>query len=72
MSVVARSAHLATIRANGVAVESPRGMLHARVQATDDPASLGVQDVVFLALKSHQVIAALDGVQGTIRPPMRP
>lgn len=68
VSVVARGAHLAAIRANGLAVESPRGTLRARVQASDDPAALGVQDVVILALKSHQVMAALDGVQALLGP----
>jgi 2-dehydropantoate 2-reductase len=68
VSVVARGAHLAAIRANGLAIESPRGTLRARVQATDDPRELGVQDVVILALKSHQVAAALDGVQSLLGP----
>ncbi|MGJ7510906.1 ketopantoate reductase family protein [Variovorax sp. GT1P44] len=67
-SVVARGAHLAAIRANGLTIESPRGTLRARVQASDDPAALGVQDVVILALKSHQVAAALDGVQALLGP----
>lgn len=66
VSVVARGGHLAAIRANGLAIESPRGTLRARVQATDDPRELGVQDVVILALKSHQVAAALDGVQALL------
>ncbi|WP_213956867.1 2-dehydropantoate 2-reductase [Variovorax sp. dw_954] len=68
VSVIARGEHLAAIRANGLAVESPRGTLRARVQATDNPADLGVQDVVILALKSHQVTAALDGVKALLGP----
>jgi 2-dehydropantoate 2-reductase len=68
VSVVARGEHLAAIRRNGLAVESPHGTLRAQVQATDDPRDLGEQDVVILALKSHQVTAALDGVKGLLGP----
>jgi 2-dehydropantoate 2-reductase len=68
VSVVARGEHLAAIRRNGLAVESPQGTLRARVEATDDPRALGPQDYVVLALKSHQVAAALEGVQALLGP----
>ena len=68
ISVVARGEHLAAIRRNGLAIESPRGTLRARVRATDRPQELGAQDVVILALKSHQVTPALDGVQALLGP----
>lgn len=68
VSVIARGEHLAAIRTNGLAIESPRGTLRARVHATDNPHELGVQDVVILALKSHQVVAALDGVKALLGP----
>jgi len=68
VSVVARGEHLAAIRRNGLAIESPRGTLRARVRATDRPQELGAQDVVILALKSHQVAPALDGVQALLGP----
>ena len=68
VSVVARGEHLAAIRRNGLAIESPRGTLRARVRATDRPQELGAQDVVILALKSHQVTPALDGVQALLGP----
>jgi 2-dehydropantoate 2-reductase len=62
VSVVARGEHLAAIRRNGLAVESPRGTLRARVQATDNPPPLGAQGVVIYAhvamLVMHDVIAA--------------
>jgi 2-dehydropantoate 2-reductase len=63
LSVVARGEHLAAIHRHGIAIESPRGTLRARVNATDDPRELGAQDLVIIALKSHQVVAALDSIQ---------
>jgi 2-dehydropantoate 2-reductase len=68
VSVVARGAHLAAIRRDGLVLESPRGTLRARVPATDDPGDLGPQDVVVIALKSHQVSAALDGIGALLGP----
>lgn len=39
--VIARGAHLAAIEAKGLAVHAIDGTHHARVTATDEPASLG-------------------------------
>lgn len=68
VSVVARGEHLAAIRRDGLRLLRPGGELRANVRATDQPAELGPQDVVFLALKSHQVTPALDGVQALLGP----
>ena len=68
VSVVARGEHLAAIRRDGLRLVSPKGEMKAMVQATDRPADLGVQDLVILALKSHQVTPALDGVQALLGP----
>jgi 2-dehydropantoate 2-reductase len=68
VSVVARGDHLAAIVGKGLRLESPQGHLQARVKATDRPADLGPQDVVFIALKSHQVAPALDGIRSLIGP----
>ena len=68
VSVVARGEHLAAIRKDGLRLVSPRGELQARVRATDRPEELGPQDVVVLALKSHQVTAALPGVKALLGP----
>ena len=68
LSVVARGAQLAAIRANGLAIERPGGSLRARVRATDDPRELGPQDVVILTLKQHQLPAVLDSVQPLLGP----
>lgn len=68
VSVVARGEHLAAIRKDGLRLVSPRGELQARVRATDRPEELGPQDVVVLALKSHQVAPALAGVKSLLGP----
>ena len=58
VSVVARGDHLAAIADRGLRLEFPRGLLQARVRASDRPVDSGPQDVVFVALKSHQVAPA--------------
>ena len=60
VSFVARGAHLAALRRDGLRIQSPRGDLHLpRVQATDDPASVGPVDVVFFTVKLYDAEAAL-------------
>ncbi len=51
--LLARGAHLAAMRERGVTVLSPRGDFHAQPHATDDPASIGAVDIVFLGLKAY-------------------
>jgi 2-dehydropantoate 2-reductase len=53
VSFIARGAHLAAMRERGLTIENePQGDIHVpRVTATDDPASLGVVDVVVMAVK---------------------
>lgn len=75
VSVVARGAHLAAIREHGLRVHSPKGELAARVRATDRAEDLGPQDIVFIALKQHQLppalpaLASLLGPETTVVPP---
>jgi 2-dehydropantoate 2-reductase len=59
VSVVARGAHLAAIRERGLRVVTPKGQIVGQVQATDHAEDLGPQDLVFIALKQHQLPAAL-------------
>jgi 2-dehydropantoate 2-reductase len=66
--VVARGAHLDAIRRDGLVLESPKGTLRARVQASDHPSELGPQDIVVLALKSHQVTPALGQIRELLGP----
>jgi 2-dehydropantoate 2-reductase len=64
VSVVARGAHLAAIRANGLRVETPDGSVIAHLPASDDPRDLGLQDAVIVAVKAP----ALTQVAATIAP----
>lgn len=64
VSVVARGAHLAAIRENGLTVESSEITVTARLNASDDPAELGEQDAVIVTVKSP----ALPAVAATIAP----
>jgi 2-dehydropantoate 2-reductase len=68
VSVVARGAHLAAIRANGLKVETPDGSITVRLAASDDPAELGQQDAVLVTVKAP----ALGAVAATIAPLLGP
>ena len=71
-SVVARGPHLAAIRASGLTLITPEGRSNVRVRADDDPAGLAAQsaqpEVVFLALKAHQIPAMLPRLAPLIGP----
>lgn len=55
-SLIARGAHLAAMQANGLQIKSPLGDLHVQeIVATDDPAHVGVVDVVMLMVKNYDV-----------------
>lgn len=54
VSVIARGAHLAAIKENGLKLLIGGEEKIARLTATDNPADLGPQDYVIVALKSHQ------------------
>ena len=65
VSLVARGPHLAAIRAHGLKlVEADGEIIADKVTATDDLAELGVQDVILLALKSHQISAVVEQLPG--------
>jgi 2-dehydropantoate 2-reductase len=68
VSVVARGAHLAAIRANGLTVESPDETLTAHIPASDRPDDLGPQEVVLVTVKAP----ALPDVAATIAPLLGP
>jgi 2-dehydropantoate 2-reductase len=68
VSVVARGAHLAAIRANGLTVETPDDVLTVRIAASDIPADLGPQDIVLVTVKAP----ALPDVAATIAPLLGP
>ena len=57
---LARGRHLAAMRDSGLKVVSPLGDLHLdTVAATDDPAAIGVADVVIVAVKLYDMAAAV-------------
>ena len=64
VSVVARGAHLAAIRSDGLRM----GDEVARPRASDDAAELGLQDIVFVTLKSHQLSDAAGDVAKLLGP----
>src|SRR5215469_2747273 len=52
VSFIARGAHLAAIRAEGLRLESPLGNLHIRdAKATAEPREVGAVDIVLFAVK---------------------
>jgi 2-dehydropantoate 2-reductase len=63
VSLVARGAHLAAMRAHGVRVEIDGEVSVAHLRCTDVPAELGEQDYVFIALKAHTISAAVDSMR---------
>jgi len=68
VSVVARGAHLAAIRANGLRVETPDSGIDVRLPASDNPAELGEQDAVIVAVKAP----SLPSVAAAIAPLLGP
>src|SRR6202521_1917196 len=61
---VARGAHLAAIRQNGLRVESQLGDIHlADARASDDPAAFGAPDYVFLCVKLWDTEAAVRALE---------
>ncbi len=59
VSLVARGAHLAAMRAHGLRLLIG-GCEHVeRIRCTDAPADLGVQDCVIVALKAHSIAPAV-------------
>ncbi len=71
VSVIARGAHLAAIQQNGLTVHAVDGVHNARVHATDNPASLGRQEAVFVTVKAPalpQVAAGIGPLLGADTP----
>jgi 2-dehydropantoate 2-reductase len=52
---LARGAHLAAIRTQGLRVEGPRGEMTVQLDASDDAAKLGIADIVLFAVKLFQI-----------------
>ncbi|MBV1797215.1 ketopantoate reductase family protein [Siccirubricoccus sp. G192] len=68
LTMVARGATLAALRERGLRLETAGGSTEITVQATDAPATLPPQDVVFITLKAHQLSGALAGIAPLLGP----
>src|SRR5487761_2718080 len=63
VSLVARGPHLAAMRRDGLRLLIDGSEEVQRVRCTDDPAALGPQDYVIIALKAHSIPGAVDSMQ---------
>ncbi|MBP2298845.1 2-dehydropantoate 2-reductase [Azospirillum picis] len=63
VSLVARGAHLAAMRENGVTLLMGEERTVVRPRCTDNPADLGPQDYVVVALKAHSVPGVVPAMQ---------
>ena len=67
VSFIARGAHLAAMRADGLRIEGDRGETIVRpVQATDDPASIGPVDLVLFCVKLWDVESAGEQIRALL------
>ena len=65
VSVIARGQHLEAMKKNGLTLINPLGdEITSEVNCTDDTNSLGIQDYLFLTIKSPALLPSLE----TIRP----
>src|SRR6267154_4711298 len=71
VSLVARGAHLAAMRANGLKLQIGDEERVVRPRCTDNPAELGHQDFVIVCLKAHSITGVLDQMQPLLRPHTR-
>ncbi len=71
LSVVARGATLAALQADGLRLHEGGQEHVAQVKASDDPAALGVQDLVVLAVKAPSLPAVAQRIAPLIGPHTR-
>jgi 2-dehydropantoate 2-reductase len=60
---IARGAHLKAMQADGLRIEGPEPIHVPHVNATDDPATIGVVDVVMLGVKLWDTESALEQIR---------
>ena len=69
VSVIARGPHLQAIKQNGMTLlQGGETLVAKNLTATDDINDLGVQDVVLLSLKAHQIAAVLEKLPNLFGP----
>ncbi len=68
VSLIARGAHLDAIKNNGIKIVFKDKELVEKMPATDNPADLGPQDYVIVALKAHQAWESADQIVPLLGP----
>ena len=69
---IARGAHLAAIKSNGLRIESVHGDLHLpKPNVTDDPKSVGAVDIVLFAVKLWDTEKAAELARPLVAPNTR-
>jgi 2-dehydropantoate 2-reductase len=68
VTLIARGAHLAAMRAKGLRVSGASGDFTVNPRVTDDPVEAGRQNFVIVALKAHQVAAIADRMAPLLGP----
>lgn len=68
ISLVARGPHLDAIRANGLTVETGGRTISVRPEASNNPADLGIQDVVVVAVKAPALPSVASGIAPLLGP----
>ena len=69
VSFIARGAHLAAIKANGLKVLSPLGDFTIQpANVTDDPADVGAVDVVLFMVKNYDTLQAAKPIRPMVAP----
>jgi len=69
VSFIARGDHLAAMKANGLKVTSPLGDFNINpVQATDNPAEIGVVDLILFMVKNYDTVAAAEQARPMVGP----
>ena len=69
VAFVARGAHLAALRSDGLRIESALGHVHVPVvRATDTPSDLGTCDMVWLCVKLRDPADAIASIRPLVGP----
>ena len=68
VSVVARGATLAALHTHGLRLQQAEGLLQVPVQAADNAAALGVQDLVVVAVKAPALAEVARGIAPLLGP----
>jgi 2-dehydropantoate 2-reductase len=71
VSLVARGAHLAAMRANGLKLLIGDEERVVQPRCTDKPAELGPQDFIVICLKAHSIAGVIEAMQPLIGPHTR-